>query len=159
MEIQIRKPLITELNELLDLWVKEYDFHHKLDPVYYVDTSENNLAQFKSYLGKAILEQEPNILIAVNESRIIGFITFNKGRNEYIDSNIKEFGEIIELFVESEFRSKGIGSQLMQAAEKYFKQAGLSFIKIQASTLNENALQFYKNLKYINSQALLIKPI
>lgn len=90
---------------------------------------------------------------------MIGFITFEINSESYFDTNLKKFGVVSELFVKENARGKGIGKKLMQEAEKYFARKGLNTVKIQCSTLNKHALNFYEKSGYINRQTLLYKEL
>jgi len=159
MKINIKKPDLKQINEITELWRDQYDFHHNLDSIYYVKYSLKLNEKFRDLIEKAITNNDPHILIAEIGSEVVGFITFKEEENSYIDSNIKHFGVIIELFVDEKYRNMGIGTKLMENAEKYFKDMGLKFIEIQLSTFNSNALSFYEDKKYMNRQTFVFKKI
>ncbi|MFC1790370.1 GNAT family N-acetyltransferase [Patescibacteria group bacterium] len=159
MKIKINKPKISELDKLLDLWRGQYDYHHSLDAVYYVANSTVLDRKFRGYLEKAINKDDPFILAACERDRLVGFITFEISKADYFDTKIKKYGEVIELFVDKARRGKGIGKRLMQAAEDFFKNRSVSYIKLQCSTFNKNAIGFYQHLSYINRQVLMFKKV
>lgn len=159
MQLKIVKPHLKQLSDLISLWEKQYDYHHNLDNQYYVVNSESLKQKFEKYLTKAIKANDPYILIAQVDNKIAGFITFEKGPADYFDTQIKEYGEVIELFVDNQYRKLGIGKKLLAAAEKHFTQRKIKYVKVQSSSFNQNALEFYKHLKYINRQTLLFKKI
>ena len=101
----------------------------------------------------------PNILVAKIEEDIVGFVTFEKAEADYFDTKIKEYGEVIELFVLEKFRKKGIGKKLLTAAEEYFVKIGLNYVELQLSVFNSNAIDFYKYMGYASKQALYFKKI
>jgi GNAT superfamily N-acetyltransferase len=159
MEIKIFKPNESHLTDLISLWRGQYDYHHGLDPVYYVNNSEDLDKKFEDYTKKAINDDEPMILIAEVDGELVGFVTYNKESNDYMDSNITEYGVVIELFVKESFRGKGIGALLLNEVEKYFKSQGMKFMEIQCSTFNDNALKFYSSKNYKNRQTFVFKDL
>lgn len=159
MKVKIIKPTLSDLSEIITLWKKQYVYHHSLDAEYYVSDSKLLGKSFKKYLTKAIKENKPYILVARVNNKIVGFVTFNKETADYFDTRIKEYGEVIELFVESSYRNKGAGKGLMQEVERHLSKLGLTHVKLQSSTFNKSALSFYQRLGYINRQTLLFKKI
>jgi|GEM_PF-872309 len=159
MKITIRKPDIKDLPKLITLWQQQYEYHHDLDSQYYVSNSEELNKKFQSYLTKAIKENAPYILIAKDDNKMIGFITYEKVDADYFDTNFKEHSDILELFVKEDYREKGVGKLLMDKVEKFFKNKGINTLSLQCSTFNKNALSFYKHLGLVNRQTLLYKKI
>jgi ribosomal protein S18 acetylase RimI-like enzyme len=157
--MQIIKPDLSEIPNLLSLWKEQYELHNNLDDTYYVPYSEELSQQFSLFLEKAVREVDPNILVAKENDTLLGFITFEEDSEEYFDTKIKKFGTVVELFVSETARNKGVGRALMNAAETFFISKGLRNIKVASSTFNTRALKFYDSLGYTNRQTLLFKEI
>jgi diamine N-acetyltransferase len=157
--MEIIKPRLNDIPQLLLLWREQYSFHHNLDSEYYVANSDELDKRLSEYLVGAINEDKPNILVAKEGRHIIGFITFEDDSENYFDTNIEKFGVIVELFISEAERRKNIGKLLMNAAEDYFISKGLHHLKIQCSTFNNYALNFYNHLGYKNRQSLFYKKI
>lgn len=157
--MQITKPTIADIPQLLPLWEEQYKYHHSLDSVYYVPYSKELTNKISTYLLKAIEKDEPHILIAKENNEMAAFITFEQETEEYFDTQIKKYGVVIELYISALFRRKGIGKALMEAAEEQFLQMGISDVKVASSSANDVALSFYEDLGYKNRQTLLYKKI
>lgn len=157
--MKIVKPSTKDIPQLIRLWEQQYQLHHSLDSKYYVPNSEPLTKEFERYLSRAIKQNKPHILIAKSRGQIIGFITFSSESTSYFDTQIKKFGEVLELFVDEKFHKQGIGKNLLTAAEKHFAKLGLKHIKLECSMFNQSAIQFYQRLGYINRQALLFKQL
>lgn len=157
--IEVIQPTINDLPLILNLWQKQYDFHHKLDNFYYVPFNNLTKIKFKKYLTKAIKLNNPCLLIAKIDKEIIGFITFSISKSSYFDSNIEKYGEIIELYVDQKYRRKGIGNLLMSETEKFFKKQNIKILKLQVSSFNQNTIEFYNHLGYTNRQTLMFKEL
>ncbi|MBU1127339.1 GNAT family N-acetyltransferase [Patescibacteria group bacterium] len=157
--MKITKPKIDDLNELLDLWRGQYDYHHGLDGEYYVANSSALDKKFRKYLEKAINKDDPFIRVATEGDKIVGFITFEISKTDYFDTKIKKYGEVIELFVDKACRGKGIGRRLMQAAEDFLREKSISHIKIQCSRFNKKAISFYQHLEYVTRQVFMFRKI
>jgi ribosomal protein S18 acetylase RimI-like enzyme len=158
--ITITRPTLNDLENILELWKGQYDFHHKLDNIYYVPFDNTTIPSFKKYLKKAIKKNTPRILIAKDDNgTLVGFITYDVSTSDYFDTNIKKYGEIIELFVDPRFRRQKIGTKLMQSVEGEFKKEGVNILKLQVSTFNQTAIALYQTLNYINRQTFMFKKI
>lgn len=87
--------------------------------------------------------------------QIIAFIMFQK---EYFSSSTGFFSEkvgyIREVYVRKGFRKSGIGKLLISIAENYFKQN--SVLKL-ILTYEENAIDFYKKLGFIEDKSYTAK--
>jgi len=157
--VKIVEPNLSNLPELVELWGKQYKYHHNLDDEYYVPDSSDLREQFEAYLKKAIVDSKPNILVAYEEDKMVGFITFETAKADYFDTNITKYGEIFEIFVEEACRNKSFGKNLLKAAEEHFANAGIKYVELQVSTFNNNALEVYKHLGYTDRQTLMFKKL
>jgi GNAT superfamily N-acetyltransferase len=157
--IDIKKPTIQDLPKILPLWKTQAVFHHNLDPVYYEPEKPEQDTWSIQYLTHAIESNTPSIQVAIDTDEIVGFITYEKQKDSYFDSNIKEFGCVLELFVTEKYRSLGVGSLLLSAAEDDFRHLGLQFTKIESSSFNNHAVAFYEKRGYAKRQVLLFKQI
>lgn len=155
----IQKPTLKDIPKLIPLWMDEIEYHHTLDSEYYLPnpTDETGVSEEEKYLEKAIKYDDPFILVAKKDDDIAGFVTFEEGRADYPDTKIEHYGEVLELFVDKQYRKQGIGKQLLAAAEAHFAQRNVSWIKLQATMYNTPAIQFYERLGYENKQVLMFK--
>lgn len=159
MVVKVVKPNLSELPDLIKLWGRQYKFHNDLDSEYYVPNSEKLRRKFRVYLEGAIKKNEPNILVAKEQDELVGFITFKITNADYLDTNIKRYGEVIELFVSDEHRRKGVGRMLLQTAERYFNEKEVEWVELQVSTFNTNAIDAYEHMGYQNRQTLMFKKL
>jgi len=156
--MQIIKPKTKHIEQIRKLWNLEDRYHIYLDPTYYEESEEEVDPAFDKYVIEAI-EARENILIALEDDYVIGFVTFEIGQADYPDTNIKTFGEILELYVLEEYRGKGVGRALLDEAEKEFNSKGIEWVKLQCSTYNKSALAFYEKIGFEDRQRLLFRRI
>ena len=55
---------------------------------------------------------------------------------------------LYDLFVRSEYRNKGIGRMLMNAAKSFAEKKGVTSIELSTSINNKNAQSLYESLDY-----------
>lgn len=94
---------------------------------------------------KAVVESDDQIMLVAEDSGcVIGFahITLHKAkeipclrpqRNIYLQ----------DLVVTEAYRSKGIGTMLIEASKKYGRDMGAEFIRTQVFPMNEAGMRFY----------------
>src|SRR3989338_3120455 len=111
--MEIEKPHVADIPELLELWRKQFEFHHQIDSTYFVEYSDELKRTFEWYLNQSIEAEELHILVARNEHGILGYTTFSEGAETYFDTNIKKFGQIVELYVAEHARAQGVGKALV----------------------------------------------
>jgi len=153
-QVEIRKPKIEDLDGLMAIWIEDGIFHNRIDPGYYREFSDD-----KTYMTNVINEDNPHIYVAILEGKVVGFITYELGKADYLDTNIQRYGEVMELFVNENARGKGIGRALLNKVEAELKGQGITWVKLQCSTFNPNALKFYEKQSYKDRQRLLFKEI
>jgi [ribosomal protein S18]-alanine N-acetyltransferase len=80
-----------------------------------------------------------------NGSRAVAFVVAEAGR---------QAGHIITIDVLDEFRRSGLGSQLMEAAEKRLIEEGCRTVFLETAVDNAAALAFYKRHQYFLMKTL-----
>jgi ribosomal protein S18 acetylase RimI-like enzyme len=103
-------------------------------------------------------KSENQTFLAVNEEgKAVGYIL--TGIDYYVGT--KPFAEIIQLLVDKNYRSLGIGASLIDHVEKYYKVSGIEEIHLHSRVERERAHTFYlKNgfIEYKQSKFFL-KPL
>lgn len=146
------KDLLVELKEyILEI---DRDNLDQLHMQYREKMASLNLNEVKNNEGKCYLAIENNHVIGL----IMGYIR-KYDNYDYLDYKCPRSGEISELIVSKNTRSKGIGRVLMQKMEDYFKQKNCEYIFIDVFAYNKNAIKFYNNLGYHTRGLINIKKI
>ena len=65
---------------------------------------------------------------------------------DYLDYKCPKRGEITELIVTSKIRSNGVGQELINKMEVYFKSVGCEYVIVDVFAYNEIGKKFYKYL-------------
>lgn len=86
---------------------------------------------------------------------VVGVIKHKSGPT----SKITTEGEVLELFVVEEHRGLGIGSQLMQWIEEFFRLSGCEVVSVAVFAPNVEARDLYKRLGYSNRVISLRKAL
>jgi ribosomal protein S18 acetylase RimI-like enzyme len=114
------------------------------------------------YLVQILDEVNKNgeIFLAEENGQLVGFITFWI-EEDYSNLIVKDkiYGFISDLFVLSEYRNRGIGKELLDKTENYFRAKGLLTIKLYSLASNKEALEFYSNHNFREYELLLTKKL
>ena len=100
--------------------------------------------------------------IAVENDKAVGVIMGIVGsydEYDYLDYKCPKRGEIIELIVSKKVRSKGLGKELMEKMEDYFRSINCEYVIIDVFAYNDLAINFYERRGYHTRGLLDIKKL
>lgn len=145
------KDLLVELQE----YIAEIDKEK-----YNILTNEYREKYFKKTMDE-VNKYEGKIFLAIENEKIIGLIVglINNEEETTYDFKTPKRGRVTELVVSKECRSNGIGKQLLDKMEKYFKEVGCKGVLIDVFAYNENAQKFYYKNGYFNRNVEVMKKI
>ena len=124
--MRVRKGTRKDFPDIMRLWLKSF-------------AKGNTPKIAKEYLNERLERNE--ILVAVEGSKVIGFLTFSK--NYFLNSDFSQF-----LAVNKKYRNKGIGTGLMKEFEKQASGRKCRRVFSSVEPWNRNALRFHKKLGY-----------
>ena len=100
--------------------------------------------------------------LAIEDDKAIGLIMGTLppyDEYDYLDYKCPKRGEITELIVTKKIRSKGIGQQLIDKMEEYFKSVGCEYVILDVFAYNESGIKFYNKKGYHSRMETMIKKI
>ncbi len=145
------KNLLEELQEYI---VSLDPYHFNImkddykDKIYLKDMEEVN-----NNKGKIYLAQEDNKIIGL----IMGVI--REPVIEFDYERLNKMGDVIELIVTKNIRSKGVGHQLLSKMEEYFKNEDCCTINIDVFGYNDIGKNFYMKNGYHTRMMTVSKRI
>ncbi|MFK3797201.1 GNAT family N-acetyltransferase [Pseudomonas sp. NPDC088444] len=112
-------------------------------------------------LLKQCTEEDGSILVAVLESRVIGFATIftNVQQQGEIDEIPFTYGFISHISVASTARGTGTGKLLMAECERRAREAGCRWLRIPALAKNAQARGIYEHLGFSEHLVTLEKTL
>ena len=90
----------------------------------------------------AIEYMEPQVQVATDGDKVIGFVGFDRSRDAGTPSTC---GEIWAIYVEPSHWNKGVGTALWDAANDGLKEEGCTKVTVWVPVRNERALQFHEH--------------
>ena len=137
---QIKNLLVELQNYLIDI----DDWHTQVMlSNYKEDNFKMDLSKVNNQNGKIYLAIENNIIIGL----IMGVVSV-PDEIDKLTNDCAKAGNVIELIVKNNTRSKGIGTALLSKMEYYFKTINCVRINIEVFGPNQNGLNFYLKNDY-----------
>ena len=146
------KDLLVELEEYI-LTIDKDDLD-QLHQEYRDKMAVLDLQELKENNGKCFLAIENDKAVGV----IMGIVT-TYDEEDYLDYKCPKQGEITELIISKKVRSKGIGQQLMEKIENYFKSINCEYVYIDVFAYNDAAINFYRKQGYHTRMLVDIKKL
>ncbi len=150
------------LNDVKDLLVELEEYIISIDK----DKLDQIHSEYREKMAILDLKEVKNnngkCYLAVEDNKVIGLIMgciFPYDEYDYLDYKCPKRGEITELVVSKNVRSKGIGNILMNKIEDYFKSVGCEYVLVNVFAYNENAIRFYDRHGYHSRMYTNIKQI
>ena len=122
-------PMLKEISKSLFLESRFYN-----DPFFSRKEADN---LYQTWIENSVRGQNADIVLCVPN---IGFVTCKK--------SYKNLGEIILIGLKKEYKGKGIGTDLMEEAIRWFKTQNVKLVSVRTQLRNINAINFYLKLGF-----------
>ena len=146
------KDLLVELEEYI--LTIDKDNLDQLHPEYRDKMAILDLEEVNNNNGKCYIAVEDDKAIGVIMGTIPSYDEY-----DYLDYTCPKKGEITELIISKKGRSKGVGQQLMQKMEEYFKSKNCEYVHIDVFAYNDTAINFYRKQGYHTRMFIDIKKL
>lgn len=148
-------------NDIKDLLVELQEHIVKIDKEKYNILTDDYREKYFEKTMSEVDKFEGKIFLAIEGEKAIGLIVGlinNEEENTY-DFSAPKRGRVTELIVSKKSRSKGVGKQLLNEMENYFKKVGCLGILIDVFAYNTDAQKFYYKNGYFNRNIEVMKKI
>jgi GNAT superfamily N-acetyltransferase len=95
----------------------------------------------QAYWREAIEFSEPQVHVALDEDKIVGFVGFDRCRDKGTPPTM---GEIWAIYAEPVYWSKGVGLALWDAAREGLIEEGCTHVSVWVPIANERAMRFHE---------------
>lgn len=110
----------------------------------------------EAYFTNLLKETEACCLIAEEDGKRVGYIAAASKKINYRKS---KYIEIENMGVIPDYRSQGIGHQLVQKCLEWAKERGFQKVYVNAYFANNQAIKFYKDNGFLETDISLEKSI
>jgi ribosomal protein S18 acetylase RimI-like enzyme len=135
-----------DVENLVPLELEYMQYHSDLDD--YFDFTDDMSKKWRQYILKEVLpDKAQKIYAAVVANKFIGYIDGQISQRAPI-YKIKLVGSIGTIFVQPEFRKRGIATALALKLMDWFTKNQVRYIEHPISSRNEPSLSFWKKLGF-----------
>jgi GNAT superfamily N-acetyltransferase len=158
--VSIRTAVSADADGIARVFLESAEHHAGLDPERYsVPSVEIVAARYR--MGR----QHPHgvdaiTLVAECDGEIVGFVDARLERSRDPMHRDLVYCHVAELAVGRRYQSRGIGGQLLEAAEAWGHQNGATLASLEYHAANTRAGRFYqRRMGYSVAATILIKPL
>jgi ribosomal protein S18 acetylase RimI-like enzyme len=162
MQITLREYSDNDWRELLALTKKLHSHIKSLDllqriqnqPCYAEMSLHDILENVTKYQGKIWFAQDKGKTVGY----IIGVIWKQSEKNA-LEIGRHVLGEVIEIYVNENYRKKGVGKMMIGKMEEYFKEKGCDSVWVSVFASNDSARQMYRKSRFVEREIGMLKEI
>lgn len=140
MKIKIRKARKGDLKQYADLVVKSNKEYQKITgkKIRFTEKQiKKDFNEFTNFKNKIIL-----LVVEENKCIIVYLVAF------FVINSYQKIGYIDYLFIDNNYRRKGIAKDLIKEFTKILRKRKIKKIKLGVNINNDVAINFYKNLGF-----------
>ncbi len=158
IDIHLYQP--TDRSAILQLMTELQSHVAAIDPLHRLKTTED--FDEDAYVDH-LLEQTKSlgvIFIAKDEHAAAGFIAgviSDEDPDDTLDHYSAKEGKILELVVSKQHRGGGIGRELMEKMEEYFREKDCEYIRVGCFAPNTGTHAFYEKCGYADRYLEMLK--
>lgn len=105
-----------------------------------------------------ILEKgERKIFLIKENEKTVGYTSLEHDQHE--SRKISRYTVIVDLFVEEEYRSQGLGSETVEKIKNLAQQNGSEYLKVSAEWKNSRARKFYTENGFEEKQVKFVQRL
>ncbi|MGM0405015.1 MAG: GNAT family N-acetyltransferase [Thermoplasmatota archaeon] len=145
MRLNIRQVRKYEIEELADMWYDLARMHEDIMDGYKL--ADDPKKMWIDFIKEGIEKEGMVTFVAEKDDELVGFVnTVLRKRPPFFAK--RDVGLILDLFVKEYERGEGIGSTLVEAAERWIKSKGVKLAVLTVSPANPVALDFWNKKDY-----------
>jgi len=150
--MEIEFATVDQAEALTDMWIALADEQTQYDSHV---LGERNRSVVADELSRHAVTDR--LVIATEDGHPVGFVMFTLDRGSY-EMDVTQ-GVIENLYVEPEVRNEGIGSELLETAERQLDKRGAETVVLEAMAGNMAARRFYRRHGYDSHRVQLEKSL
>ncbi|MFA9289367.1 MAG: GNAT family N-acetyltransferase [Weeksellaceae bacterium] len=162
MNITYREYTASDNDLLLSLTTKLDQYVKTLDPLKRIQLRPGFSELSLQDTLKDVRDHNGKIWFAVDSERLVGYIAGvigDQSQKNKLEIGEHKLGEVLEIYLEEEYRSQGIGKTMLQMMEDYFKSHGCDSIWIDLFIHNTQALNAYRKFGFADRNVGMLKEI
>ena len=140
MAVTIRRAQQSDLNQLLALWQELAELHADLVPEFGLEPGKGQ--SVRAHLAELLRDDNERVFVAEENGALIGFINGAVRENPPVFAE-RYIGYTADAIVTARSRRRGVGEQLVNAINAWFRERSIRIIHLTAATGNPIAQAFW----------------
>lgn len=142
MDIIIREAIIDDYEELCRVYTELDEYHRSNHPELFIKPED--YARAKEYISEIIDDKNKALLVAIMESKIIGFAECNvlKSSNFPVIKK-REWIQLDSIVVREGYQNRHVASFLLAKVIEWAKSKEINRVELKVYSFNRNAIKFY----------------
>lgn len=142
---RIRPARPADAPEIARLWREMMNFHMSVDPRFTVVPNSEGMCE--RYARSVMDRSDYRIFIADVDGKVVGYTMGIILANPEMFT-LAEYGFLAEMCVDEELRHSGIGHDLWEALESWFRSVGIKVVQLNVSVNNPKAMNFWTQIGF-----------
>ena len=144
-DFTIRPGRKEDAAEAARLWMRSAEEHTSHDRVY--ETSPGAEKTMRRFLAEVANSGYSFLFVAVAGDQTVGFISgeLRQGSPTFLP---KTWASVDDVFVEPEYRNRGMGRALLQSVKAWAQERDADGISLQVAAANSRGRKFYEKLGF-----------
>src|SRR5579885_3467101 len=136
--MKIRKANNNDIESIILLWVKLMEMHEGMNDLFTL--AEGSTDHFRQDLKGWLENEKAFVFVAETDNKIAGYtIGWVHTMPWVFKSRVMAY--VNDIWVEEEYRSKGVGGMLMDEVRKYCKEKNIDTIDLSVAIGNDKGLK------------------
>ena len=144
-EVVIRVATVADTPAIGDLWQQLVDYHREIDAELPEATPKGSML-YARRIADRLDDPQTRVLVAADSEKLVGYVL---GMVVNLTPDIFEqepTGFLADIFVAADYRQQGIGSRLVDALARWFREQNLPYYEWHVAAANHNARAFWKRV-------------
>lgn len=157
MSFIVRKPKLSDAEQLGRLYLEFWEPHQNVDPLLKF-TKRLSLKDQVNSARMNLRKKNNRILVAEENNKLVGFIELFIKKNEDC-FKIQKYGYLNAAATRKDFRGRGIAKALTNEAFKYLKKKGIVYVKTNVYNTNILAKKTWKKMGFQPQSTIFIAKL
>lgn len=163
MELTIREYNERDIPYIKNSLEQLHDYVVQIDPIKRIRKMPGLIDKMSSEIFEMTKTNKGKIYIAeVNSNSVgfaAGFIGDAQSEEHLLEVIPSKSGIISDVYVDTSYRSKGVGKLVVRKVEKYLISMGCDAIWVSTNSFNVKAVGLYKSMGYDEREVSLMKKV
>lgn len=156
-KIKIERASIVEMNWILILWQKFMQYLARKEPESF-SLKDDYQQKYKETLPDLLVDPKTFVLLAKEGNTPIGY-SFTSIRYPLPILEQKPFGQVSDLYVQEEYRGKGIGTAMVNHSTTWLRNKGVFELHLKTFVTNRKGISFWEKQGFSPVEVRLRRPL